>query len=121
MIVWGGYDAAGDDIDTGGIYDPASDTWQPTSTVGAPAARSQHWAVWTGSRMIVFGGLVAEDDLGRIYDPATDSWTPMTKTGAPPKYHPVAAGWDGCRIVMWGDTDDGTTITNEAWAYEPPP
>src|SRR2546422_1070361 len=52
----------------------AQDTWTPTSTVGAPTGRSLHTAVWTGSRMVVWGG--ANDNTGGVYDPATDSWTP---------------------------------------------
>src|SRR5206468_1114773 len=54
-IVWGGQGAQLEN--TGGRYNPSSNSWQPTS-VGAnvPAARSGHTAVWTGSRMIVWGG-----------------------------------------------------------------
>jgi len=35
-----------------------ADYWQRpiTSTIGAPAARTGHTAVWTGSEMIVWGG-----------------------------------------------------------------
>jgi hypothetical protein len=32
------------------------DTWTATSTTNAPAGRSTHTAVWTGSEMIVWGG-----------------------------------------------------------------
>ena len=49
MVVWGGYGSS-ISLNTGGRYDPATDTWTPTSTVGAPSARSYHTAVWTGSR-----------------------------------------------------------------------
>jgi hypothetical protein len=51
MIVWGGTADT-----TGGRYNPKADTWTDTSTVNAPAARSNHTAVWTGSEMIVWGG-----------------------------------------------------------------
>ncbi len=59
MIVWGGW--AGDYpdyFDTGGRYDPATDTWTATATGGAPPARYDHTAVWTGTEMIVWGGTV---------------------------------------------------------------
>ena len=36
----------------------AQDSWTPTSTYGAPVARNRHTAVWTGTRMIVWGGNV---------------------------------------------------------------
>ena len=34
-----------------------NNTWTATSTAGAPAARAYHTAVWTGSEMIVWGGV----------------------------------------------------------------
>src|SRR5207244_4042540 len=52
MIVWGGYRGG----NSGGRYNPSANTWIGTSTNGAPAARSSHTAVWTGSEMIVWGG-----------------------------------------------------------------
>lgn len=33
-----------------------SEVWQPTTTTGAPSARQSHTTVWTGSRMLVWGG-----------------------------------------------------------------
>jgi N-acetylneuraminic acid mutarotase len=57
MIVWGGFDfTIPNYFDTGGRYDPASDTWTATSTTNAPSARRRHTAVWTNSEMIVWGG-----------------------------------------------------------------
>ena len=75
MIVWGGTTRSTASRNTGGIYDPATDTWTPTSTVGAPTARDYHTAVWTGSKMIVWGGWrrpAAYLNTGGIYDPATE-------------------------------------------------
>ena len=37
--------------------DALTDTWTATSTTNAPAARYDHTAVWTGSEMIVWGGI----------------------------------------------------------------
>src|SRR5947209_2415455 len=54
MIVWGGEDFISP-LNTGGRYCtqlPSSctdDTWTPTSTTNAPAGRTYHTAVWTGS------------------------------------------------------------------------
>ena len=41
---------------TGGRYNPSTDSWTATSTTNAPDARCLHTAVWTGSEMIVWGG-----------------------------------------------------------------
>ena len=56
MIVWGGIDNSFNILNSGGKYDPGTDTWVTTSIVNAPAARELHTAVWTGSEMIVWGG-----------------------------------------------------------------
>src|SRR5437773_9180346 len=59
MIVWGGASSGPTYFNTGGRYNPTTDSWTPTSTTGAPTGRSIHTAVWTGSEMIVWGGGVA--------------------------------------------------------------
>ncbi len=41
----------------GGLYDPATDSWQATADAGDVAPRGGHTAVWTGSEMIVWGGI----------------------------------------------------------------
>src|SRR5207253_9073466 len=58
MIVWGGRSTGGY-LNTGGRYNPSTDSWVATTTTGAPAARYLHTAVWTGSEMIVWGGFAS--------------------------------------------------------------
>ncbi len=53
MIVWGG-NSAGYELNTGGRYNPATDTWTPTSTgANVPPVAYRHTAIWTGTEMIV--------------------------------------------------------------------
>ena len=81
MIVWGGGDT---NLNTGGRYNPATDTWTATSTTNAPVGREVHTAVWTGSEMIVWGGIgTLELNTGGRYNPDTDSWTATSLTNAP--------------------------------------
>ena len=56
MIVWGGNVDNGLSFNTGGRYNPGTDSWAATSTINAPSPRTAHTAVWTGSQMIVWGG-----------------------------------------------------------------
>jgi hypothetical protein len=74
MIVWGGTDFFVL-FDTGGKYDPITDSWTNTSSTNAPSAREKHTAVWSGSEMIVWGG-DGPDFLstGGRYNAETDSW-----------------------------------------------
>src|SRR5712692_8307189 len=63
---------------------PALDAWKPTATAGAPTARNDHTAVWTGTKMIVWGGqdtTFTNVNTGGQYDPAGNSWTATTTTG----------------------------------------
>src|SRR5207249_2332772 len=73
MIVWGGTEYSGYP-NTGGRYDPVTNLWTPTSTTNAPSGQNLHTAVWTGSRMIVWGGgLYRGVNTGGRYDPTADA------------------------------------------------
>jgi len=113
MIVWGGW---GDHsvtivpLDTGGRYDPTNDSWTPTAMTGAPSARSQHTAVWTGSQMVIWGGEaegLGDFNTGGRYDPASDSWTPTSVTDAPTARAYHTAVWTGSVMVVWGGQGPG--------------
>jgi len=54
MIVWGGFGVG--PLNTGGRYNPNTDSWTATSTTNAPTARASHTAVSDDSEMIVWGG-----------------------------------------------------------------
>ena len=61
------------------------DTWTATSTTNAPSPREEHTAVWTGTEMIVWGGINSPDVLntGGRYNPSTDTWTATSTINAP--------------------------------------
>jgi N-acetylneuraminic acid mutarotase len=124
MVLWGGN---GRDIyNTGGRYDPATDTWTPTATAAAPSARYKHTAVWTGDVMVVWGGeeIVSGSehylDSGGRYDPTADSWTPMSSANAPSARIDHTAVWTGSVMVVWGSSGDSTggryNPTTDSWA-----
>jgi hypothetical protein len=61
MIVWGGYNNCAPNcqyLNTGGRYNPGTDSWTATSTTDVPDARYGHTAVWTDNEMIVWGGSI---------------------------------------------------------------
>ncbi len=110
MIVWGG-DVGGGNIyyNTGGKYNPITDGWTGTSITGAPAARSLHTAVWTGSQMIVWGGYNNGVFItGGRYNPGTDSWTATSTTGAPSARSNHTAVWTGSEMIVWGAANGST-------------
>jgi hypothetical protein len=109
MVVWGGYSQAGIRLNTGGIYDPVTNTWTgATSLTGAPAARENHTATWTGTAMIIFGGNLGTTVLntGAIYNPGANTWTTISAVGAPNvRNHGVSWG-AGKLFVAGGSSND---------------
>ncbi|MCX8113657.1 MAG: hypothetical protein N3D71_01100, partial [Burkholderiaceae bacterium] len=118
MIVWGGVDAAGRPLASGARYDPATNTWRPMTSIGAPTARARHTAVWTGAAMIVWGGSDGTSDLatGARYDPVADAWTPIAAANAPSARVGHTAVWTGAQMIVWGSRF-GTT--NSGGRYSP--
>ncbi len=120
FIVWGGSvvgdpNVAGD----GAAYDPVADTWSTISSVNAPSARHSHIAVWTGSKMIVWGGYSTQfENSGALYDPATDSWSPMSLSGAPAGRVQPSFVWTGDRLVIHGGLQNMSPFGDGA-AYDP--
>ena len=115
----GRVDAGGNKVNTGGVYDPATDTWTATTTTGAPSARSGHTAVWTGTKMVVWGGYDTDyTNTGGIYDPSTDTWTATTTTNAAWYRSSHTAVWTGSRMVVWGGNQYGAFL-NTGGVYDP--
>ena len=106
MIVWGGSFSAGLSLNSGGRYNPATDTWLPTSRGPyCPSPRFGHTAVWTGTEMIVWGGQntssgdpASYTNTGGRYDPTTDTWTPTASTTADARRSHTAV-WTGTKMV----------------------
>src|SRR6266705_1682303 len=107
MIVWAGWSTADTYFNTGGRYDPNSDTWTATNTTNAPTARFAHTAVWTGSEMVVWGGYfyIGSNEYflntGGRYNPGADSWTATSTTNAPHGRGYHTAVWTGSEMIIW--------------------
>jgi len=119
MIVWGGAHttssnltmftgATGYPLNDGGIYDPETDTWRTVGTSNAPTARFNHVAVWTGTKMLVWGGTTnwgnfySDTKTGGLYDPLTDTWTAMSTVNAPSERLFPQVAWTGSELIVWG-------------------
>lgn len=137
MLIWGGTESANESINattfnftnTGGRYNPATNTWTPTNLIGAPTARTQAAAVWTGTVMVVFGGNSGNTVLsnGGRYNPSTNSWLSMATLNAPvADYGQTRMFWDASLNLVYvlGENTTGARynpITNVWTAMAPCP
>jgi Putative metal-binding motif len=123
MIIVGGihYDGAYTFVNSGGRYNPSSDSWMPTSLgTSVPAARAIDTAVWTGSEMIVWGGYDGSTFLnsGGRYNPTTDTWNATSMgTNVPSTRYRHTAVWTGAEMIVWGGYNN--VNTNTGGRYNP--
>ena len=128
MIIWGGSSNGGTVplYNTGGKYNPTTNTWTATNAATAPPGREFNTVVWTGSEMIVWGGYNPWEggylNAGARYNPMTDNWTttsPNALNGR--EFH--TAVWTGREMIIWGGRYiiNGTTSVplNTGGRYNP--
>ena len=102
----------------------SGESWQATTTTGAPEGRAAHSAVWTGSEMIVWGGEIGLGgptvSTGYRYNPTTDAWASISNVNAPSPRQFHTAIWIGNEMIVWGGEagDSGPTL-NTGSRYNP--
>ena len=122
MIIWGGLGCGSNcRLNSGGRYNPKTDSWTATSTINAPEARWQHNAEWTGSEMIIWGGTNQTIYLntGGRYNPIGDSWSSTSTANAPLGRVAYTAIWSGSEMMVWGGADSSFQDTNTGGRYNP--
>jgi N-acetylneuraminic acid mutarotase len=94
--------------------------WNTTTLTGAPSPRVGHTAVWTGTRMIVWGGTNGTLSLGdgARYDPVAEVWSPMSNAGAPESRSGHVAVMAGSKMIIWGGVGPGAFLNSGA-LYDP--
>jgi hypothetical protein len=128
VVIWGGYTISDGGFyfyNDGSKYNPSTDTWTPMSFINAPTSRAYTSSVWTGTEVLVWGGLdsVYSDyagtqssffmtNEGSKYNPSTNTWTAMTTVGAPSSRFYSCAVWTGTYMVVWGGNDNNTTLAS---------
>ncbi len=120
LLVWGGVQHLGPTMcNEGGIYDPESNTWSKMTTTNAPTATRGSAGVWTGSKLLVWGGNASGyRNTGYIYDLETDSWTNITTTNAPSARYPGVFFWTGSKLLIWSSAAWNETYRNTGGLYD---
>lgn len=130
MIVWGGGDFSqyhsGQCLNNGKKFNLNLNSWSDVTTTGGPSARCGHVAVWTGTKMIIWGGYNSGGTMlldGAIYDPSTDTWDTIANSSAIPSQamngsdiEPVGV-WDGKKMIVWlGDSGQIYDPATNTWS-----
>jgi hypothetical protein len=116
----------------GGLYDPQTDSWTLFTGLEAnQGGRLSHSAVWTGNRMIVWGGhcqwIQGQPqpscpstllNTGFQFDPATNSSTFTSTVGSPSGRDGPAAVWTGTQLIVWSG-NQGNTPPVDGGRYDP--
>ncbi len=76
--------------------------------------------VWTGSRLIVWGGTASGTyyNTGYIYNPVSNSWSSMSTSGSPAGRSEFSYLWNGTYFIVWGGLNGSGTL-NTGGMYNP--
>jgi N-acetylneuraminic acid mutarotase len=124
MIVWGGFLWDGTQQhywNTGGRYNPGTNSWTAMTIANAPTGRDAHTAVWTGSKMIVWGGYDGYNNCntGGRYNLNTNSWAATSTINAPTGRRIPTAVWTGSEMILWGGDFGNGVHTDTGGRYCP--
>ena len=123
ILIWGGQDQSGAlntgaqlICDTNGV--PTG--WATISSLNAPSARTGHSMVWTGQKLLVWGGQGGGNFLadGAVYDPLADAWSPISTANGPAARSAHGAVWSGQEMLIFGGEAYLGTLADGA-AYDP--
>jgi len=104
MLVVGGVVAAqggkpGSPAKVGFAYDPKTNRWRQVAPM--PTGRTNFPAIWTGKRLLTWGGSTPAS--GIAFDPTANRWSslpPAPLTGRAS----LTAVWTGRSMILWGGT-----------------
>lgn len=137
MIVWGGRngDSLQHYMNTGGRYNPLTDTWTSMPVPNAFQGREDFTMTLAGNNIVIWGGKANEpknrvivdpcnppatitsyyDSIrnfndGRVYSLTNNNWTIMSLTNAPMARHHATAVWADYQLIVAGGTN--TSLSN---------
>ncbi|MGZ3419254.1 MAG: Kelch repeat-containing protein, partial [Polyangiales bacterium] len=129
VLIWGGYGTYMSPSyarKNGAAYNVGADSWRALSTALPTAlstGRYQHTSVWTGSKMIVWGGYDYSSYRadGGIYDPSTDSWASMaTSPLLARRDHGAVWSTTTNEMIVWGGYGSCSgTYCSDGASYDP--
>jgi N-acetylneuraminic acid mutarotase len=108
VLVVGGWNVVGGRgvwLARGVAFNPTTNTWRWLPAMKFP--RQGHVAVWTGSRLLVWGGESKQTGAwvlpphGEAFDPVANTWTALPTSPLPGRIGAIAV-WTGSEMLVWG-------------------
>ncbi|MEM9112561.1 MAG: hypothetical protein AAGD10_03280 [Myxococcota bacterium] len=96
-LVWTGQEVFVWDGERGALYDPTTDNWRRTSSLGAPSGTGEAKVVWADREVVVLA-----ENGGAHYLPATDQWFPIEETESFLPARETQVVWTGQEILLLG-------------------
>lgn len=114
MIVYGGSNST-TWFNDGGIYNPSNDSWAPLNMTGGPvgSGRYSHMAAWTGTEMLVWGGVGTTGSLytdAYAYNPSTDVWRTLPSSAPSTARILGCTYFDGTKMIIAGGYNAGASL-----------
>jgi hypothetical protein len=109
-------------------YNPTTNRWRPLPSMGI--SRMRHVAVWTGTRLLIWGGqtMVTRNgetvDVapphGMSFDPVSGTWSALPTSPLRGRILALAA-WTGTEMLIWGgeSVSDPPLPLADGAAYRP--
>jgi N-acetylneuraminic acid mutarotase len=100
------------------VYDPASNSW--SSAANYPTPNSWEGCGGISGKVYCAGGTNNGTSLtsANVYDPTSDSWSPIANLPID-LWGGVAGAPSGTLVLSSGVTNQGFTITNQGFSYDP--
>ena len=125
LFIWGGLPMAASGSGTGAALGLDANglptEWTAISVTGAPSPRVGHSAIWTGTKLLIWGGQNSSGNPlgdGASYDPVANTWTTLNSSNAPSARSYHSAVWTGTEMVIYGGESGAGTLADGA-AFEP--
>lgn len=126
-VVGGGSSSSSAALDTGGIYDPAADSWD-TTIPSMKKARCNHAVVSNGNKLFAFGGITTCNDATTTgpaleeFDPAAGAngaWAENNKGSAPEGRATFPSIWTGTSMFVFGGTTSASPAVASGAQFTP--
>jgi hypothetical protein len=105
----------------GAVYDPVVGSWHKLPP-GPLGVREGYVSVWTGSRLLIMGGVAGDQlatPIGAGVNPSTGSWRSLAGLNKLTGFLPTGAVWNGKEAFLFGNTSQCPELGAACQKYAP--